>query len=106
MHLHVRRNAARFTGLSATADPLTLLYMHNETFSAPTLQVRLQEEHPACNTLVMVALWNRADHYIFILSFVLSSSFFLSSFFSSPNLTRRRLDVSHTSTHDVALVQI
>jgi len=24
----------------------------------------------------MVALWNRADHYIFILSFVLLSSFF------------------------------
>ena len=39
------------------------------------------------NMLVMVALWNRADHYIFILSFVLSSSFF-----SSPNLSRRRLD--------------
>jgi len=31
------------------------------------------------NVLVMVALWNRADHYIFILSFVLllsSSCFF------------------------------
>jgi len=27
--------------------------------------------------LVMVALWNRADHYIFIPSFVLLSSFFL-----------------------------
>jgi len=33
-------------------------------------------------------------------------SFFLSSFFSSPNLSRRRLDVCHTSTHGVALVQI
>jgi len=30
----------------------------------------------------------------------------LSSFFSSPNLSRRRLDVCHTSTHGVALVQI
>jgi len=29
-----------------------------------------------------------------------------SSFFSSPNLSRRRLDVCHTSTHGVALVQI
>jgi len=28
------------------------------------------------NTVIMVALWNTADHYIFILSFVLSSSFF------------------------------
>ena len=49
----------------------------------------------------MVALWNRADHYIFILWF-LSSIFF----FSSPNLSGRRLDVCHTSTHGVALVRI
>ena len=32
--------------------------------------------------------------------------FLLSSFFSSPNLSRRRLDVCHTSTHGVALVRI
>jgi len=51
----------------------------------------------------MVALWNRADHYIFILSFVLSSFFLL---FNSPNISRRRLDVCHTSTHGVALVRI
>ena len=49
------------------------------------------------------ALWNRADHYIFMLWFVLSSS---SSFFSLPNLSHRRLDVCHTSTHGVALVRI
>ena len=49
--------------------------------------------------LVMVALWNRAYHYIFIV--------FLSSFFiSSPNLSGRRLDVYHTSTHGVAVVRI
>ena len=47
----------------------------------------------------MVALCNRADHYIFALWLLLS-------FFSSPNLSRRRLDVWHTSTHGVALVQI
>ena len=36
-----------------------------------------------------------------------SSSFFLSSsFLPSPNLSRRRLDVCHTSTHGVALVRI
>ena len=51
---------------------------------------------------LMVALCNTADHYIFALSFVLSSSFFL----SSPNLSRRRLDVCHTSTHGVTLVRI
>ena len=57
--------------------------------------------------LVMVALCNRADHYIFILflSFFLSSSS-SSSFFSSPNLSGRRLDVYHTSAHGVALVRI
>ena len=51
--------------------------------------------------IVMVALWNRADHYIFILWFLLLLSFFL---FSSPNLSRRRLDVCHTCTHGVVLV--
>ena len=55
----------------------------------------------AADLIIMAALWNRAGHYIFILSFVLS--FFL---FSSPNLGRRRLDVCHTSTHGVALVRI
>jgi len=51
-------------------------------------------------TVIMVALWNRADHYIFIL--FLSSLFFI----SSPNLSGQRLDVYHTSTHGVALVRI
>jgi len=50
----------------------------------------------------MTALWNRAGHYIFALWFLSSSS----SFFSSPNLSGRRLDVYHTSTHGVALVRI
>jgi len=49
----------------------------------------------------MVALWNRADHYIFIMWFV---SIYL--LFSSPNLSGRTLDVYHTSTHGVALVRI
>jgi len=53
--------------------------------------------------IIMVALCNRADHYIFIL-FLLSSSFFF--FFSSPNLSGRKLDVYHTLAHDVALVRI
>ena len=45
----------------------------------------------------MVALWNRADHYIFTL-------WFLSSLFSSPNLSGRTLGVHYT--HGVALVRI
>ena len=47
----------------------------------------------------IVNLWNRADHYIFVL-------WFHSVFFPSPNLSRWRLDVYHTFTHGVALVRI
>jgi len=45
----------------------------------------LTQRYYTAHILVMVALWNRTDHYIFIL-------FLLSSFFSSPNLSGRRLD--------------
>jgi len=55
--------------------------------------------------IIMVTLCNRADHYIFAQWF-LSFFFLLLSFFSSPNLSGRRLDVYHTSTHGVALVRI
>ena len=51
----------------------------------------------------MTALWNRAGHYIFALWFLLLSIYLL---FSSPNLSRRRLDVCHTCTYGVALVRI
>jgi len=47
---------------------------------------------------------NRAGRYIFALWFLLS--IYLLSFFSSPNLSGRRVDVYHTSTHGVALVRI
>jgi len=56
---------------------------------------------PRVASFIMVALWNRADHYIFMLWFL--SSIYL---FSSPDLSGRALDVYHTSTHGVALVQI
>jgi len=49
---------------------------------------------------VMADLCNRAGYYIFALWFVSSS------FFSSPNLSGRRLNVYHTCTHGVALVRI
>jgi len=50
-----------------------------------------------------VFLWppiamDRPLSYIFALWFLLSSFFYLSIFFSSPNLSRRRLDVCQTST--------
>ena len=44
---------------------------------------------------------HHVGHWPTFLVLVLSSSFF-----SSPNLSRRRLDVCHTSTHGVALVRI
>jgi len=56
-------------------------------------------------SVIMAALWNGACHYIFALWF-LSFSIYLSFLFSLPNLSRRRLDVCHTCTHDVAFLQI
>jgi len=54
--------------------------------------------------IFVAALRSRYGYYIFI---VVSSTFLLLSlFFSSLNLSRRRLDVYHTSTHGVALVRI
>jgi len=50
----------------------------------------------------MAALYNRAGHYIFALWFLLSIFYH----FSSPNLSGRRVDIYHTSTHGVALVRI
>jgi len=52
----------------------------------------------------MAALWNRAGHYIFALWFL----FFIHSsfFFSTPNLSGRRLDVYHAPMEGVALVRI
>ena len=55
--------------------------------------------------LVMVALSNRADHYIFALWF-LSSIYLPFFFFSSPNLSGHRSDDYHTSPRGVALVRI
>jgi len=54
-----------------------------------------------CFFLFMATLWNRETIYIFMLWFVLSFFLLLLLFFSSPNLSRRRLDVCHTSTHGI-----
>jgi len=54
----------------------------------------------ALNLLFMVALWNRADHYIFILWFLLSSVFF-------PRLISAVAEwMSAILAHGVALVRI
>jgi len=54
---------------------------------------------------IVLFLWPPcvADADIIFLPYVVSSIFLL---FSSPNLSGRRVDVYHTSTHGVALVRI
>jgi len=81
-----------------------------ETGRRPASNLSAISFEPASNqlawwnlALIMLALCNRADHYILPCGFYLSSFFLL---FSSPNLSGRRLDVYHTSTHGVALVRI
>ena len=60
--------------------------------------IRIMQQNFA--VIIMATLRSRCGHYIFALWFL---SIFL---FSSPNRSGRILDVYHTSTHDVALVQI
>ena len=56
--------------------------------------------------IVMAALCNKAGHYIFALLFLTFFAFLRLSSFASHNLSGRKLDVYHTSTHGVALVRI
>ena len=52
-------------------------------------------------------LWNLWSPYGIGQTIIFFALWFLSSiFFSSPNLSGRRLDVYHTLTHDVALLLI
>jgi len=62
------------------------------------LSFTVQCLHQTITMFIMAALRSRYGHYIFALWFL--------SFFSSPNLSGRRLDVYHTSTHGVAPVRI
>jgi len=67
-----------------------------------SLRLRYRDGCNLC-PIVMVALYGIGLTIIF-----LPCGFFLSIFlfFSSPNLSGRRLDVYHTSAHGVALVRI
>jgi len=89
--------------VSSRPDVITIVGLEDKTKNARDDILKKVQEIVSTNMVVfvMVAIWNRADHYIFALWFL--SIFF---FFSSPNLSGRRLDVYHTSTHGVALVQI
>ena len=73
---------------------------HFVWYSWECLLVSYQQGIQNALSYIMASLRSRCGHYVFALWFLLSS------FFSSPNLSRRRLDVYHTSTHGVALVRI
>ena len=57
-------------------------------------------------SFIMAALCNKGAIIFLPCNFFPSSFFFYLFFLSSPNLSGRRLDVCHTSTHGVALVRI
>jgi len=66
------------------------------------MTVTLSDPSHAKLPIFMVALWNRADHYIFALV-----SFFLCSFFFFPRLISAVADwMSAILPHGVALVRI
>ena len=56
--------------------------------------------HPIISCFIMVALWNRADHYIFILWFLLSFFFFFFLAFSQPSqkVTKKSPSGHHRTT--------
>jgi len=88
--------------LSILLLPLLVFIRWSKKFKCFTVFQSIRKD---MNCFIMAALCNRAGHYIFAVWF-LSSSVFLSFFFSSPNLSGRRLDVYHTSAHGVALVRV
>jgi len=75
-----------FLSAKKASDGRTIvLISDHKTHTTGPAQVALQTDHYKLfdlytkRSVIMVALWNRADHYIFMLWFVLSSS--SSSFF-------------------------
>ena len=69
------------------------------SFRFITKQVTLNDRERRNSRYYGRPVYSRCEHYIFIL-------FVSSFFFSSPNLSGRRLDVYHTYTHGVVLVRI
>ena len=90
-------------------DYVQQLTSHQTVWGTDYLQAHTISTHPATNqlaALIMAALCNRGAIIFLPCSFFISSSSSIYLFFSSPNLSGRRLDVYHTSTHGVALVRI
>jgi len=93
--LNLVLNSVVYSPSSAIRDPRygNVFTCANLTFhNGGRINLRVSVDSSICS-FIMVAVWNRADNYIFILWFLL---------FSSPNFSRRRLDVCHTPTHGVA----
>jgi len=84
---------------SRTASATGELYTANGSVSARAFPENPVRRLQRFKLILSATLRSRCGHYIFAL-------WFLSFFFSSPNLSGRGLDVYHTSTHDVALVRI
>ena len=101
--------SSSYTGLSLkTVAPLKLMEViisRLPSYAWPAVSI-VEHTYPSKMLYFLwSALCNGANH-IYLRPLVCSSFFFF--FLSSPNLrlSRRRLDVCHTSTHGVALVRI
>jgi len=76
----------------------------------------VSKKFPPFNCLHVTLLWSALSHratitklwspYVIGQTIIFLPCGFFFSFFSSPNLSGRRLDVYHTCTHGVALVRI
>ena len=98
------------------APPTQHSYIH-QLHHAQTLSDSSHWQQPltvvnaaSTTTIIMATMRSRCRHYIlqlwFLLFFLSSCFFLLLSLFSLPIISRRRLDVYHTTIHGVALVQI
>jgi len=99
--------AARVLSTHSQCDRRKFLITLNIGLRLQHLTITVAHRNDMCFTTCHLAasLWSP---YVIGRPYIFSCCglFFLLSFFSSPNLSRRRLDVCHTSTHGVALVRI
>ena len=102
-------NTANFSPLAAEIGPV--VWGTQANFKGVSRLSSVTARHSSSGRQPNFAALNRERHlysagrpsrWALAHNLVLLSSFF----FSSPNLSRRRLDVCHTSTHGVALVRI
>jgi len=108
------QQAGQQEGIQPIIPQRLSLWKHTQcgvTLKYKTSYIRLNSEHSS-GTVARVGIYLIMSCYLWspygigqtIIFLPCVSSIFL--FFSSPNLSRRRMDVCHTSTHGVALVQI